>query len=129
MSEIFERNILDEIYQVLSSNDKLAQLVPPENIWLHYIPEDKRDLSPVIRISQTGWMPYEYASNTQINYIAEFQIDVWMRQEDGEPFQIGQIIQSIMKEENFQQNTPNFGYDPDTEMLRDGRRYVGYIYI
>ncbi|MCU7557256.1 tail completion protein gp17 [Macrococcus capreoli] len=129
MSELFTRNILEEVYQALAESDSLTQLVPIENIWLRRIPEENREQSPVIRITQINWVPYEYSSNNQISYFAEFQIDVWQKQEDGDPFVIGQIIQDIMRKEYFQQSTSIFTDDEDTEMLRDGRRYQGIIII
>lgn len=129
MSEVFTRNILNEVYEALASNETLTSLVPVDNIWLRNIPEEQRGQSPVIRISQTGWVPQDYASNNQTSYLAEFQIDVWQKQEDGDPFIIGQHIQAIMKQELFQQTTPIFDLDEDTEMLRDGRRYQGIVII
>lgn len=129
MSEVFTRNILNEVYEALVGNETLTNLVPAENIWLRNIPEEQRGQSPVIRISQTGWQPQDYASNNQTSYFAEFQIDIWQKQEDGDPFIIGQHIQEIMKQELFQQSTSIFNEDIDTEMLRDGRRYQGIVII
>lgn len=129
MGEVFTRNILNEVYEALASNETLTNLVPVDNIWLRHIPEDKRTQSPVIRISQTDWRPQDYSSNNQTSYLAEFQIDVWQKQEDGDPFIIGQHIQEIMKQELFQQSTPTFSFDEDTDMLRDGRRYQGIVII
>lgn len=129
MSEVFTRNILNEVYEALVGNETLTSLVPAENIWLRNIPEEQRGQSPVIRISQTGWQPQDYASNDQTSYFAEFQIDIWQKQEDGDPFIIGQHIQEIMKQELFQQSTSIFNEDIDTEMLRDGRRYQGIVII
>lgn len=127
MADIFTRDILNEVYEALVNDERFNTLVPTKNVWTTFIPEGEREQSPVVRINQIDWRPSDYSSDQQIQYQCEFQIDVWMKQEDGSPFIIGQMIQQIMAENLLQQTTPAFDYDPDTEMLRDGRRYAGYI--
>lgn len=129
MSEVYTKNILNIVVDELQGNEELTRLVPSDNIWKKSIPEGSLEKAPLIRVCMINWRPYDYSSDKQISYYCEIQIDAWQDENNGDVFEIGQIIQQVMKEMNFQQSTYINEYDPDTTLDRDGRRYAGIIYI
>lgn len=129
MSEVYTKNILNIVVDELQGNKELTRLVPSDNIWKKSISEGSLEKAPLIRVCMINWRPYDYSSNKQTSYYCELQIDAWQDENNGDVFEIGQTIQQVMKEMNFQQSTYINEYDPDTTLDRDGRRYVGIIYI
>lgn len=129
MSEVYTKNILNIVVDELQGNEELTRLVPSDNIWKKSIPEGSLEKAPLIRVCMIDWRPYDYSSDKQTSYYCELQIDAWQDENNDDVFEIGQTIQKVMKEMNFQQSTYINEYDPDTTLDRDGRRYVGIIYI
>lgn len=129
MSEVYTKNILNIVVDELQGNKELTRLVPSDNIWKKSIPEGSLEKAPLIRVCMINWRPYDYSSDKQTSYYCELQIDAWQDENNGDVFEIGQTIQQVMKEMNFQQSTYINEYDSDTTLDRDGRRYVGIIYI
>lgn len=128
MSEykVDERELITEIRELIINDKVVKDMIPAKNVRLHIVPEELHSNPPIIRISQLDMLPTEYADNEQLAWFYMFQIDVW---HDESPFIIAQHINRIMKSINFRQSTPVFGWDEDTELLRDGRGYEGIIRI
>lgn len=125
MSEIFDP--IDIVYQTLINDEALMELVGEGgSLFKYHIPEENREHPPLIRISPISELPTEYADNDQLAWDIIVQVDVWCFTKARE---IALRINELMKTINLQQSTPTFEYDPDTYLIRDGRRYRGKILI
>lgn len=121
--ELYEINILDIVYQLLISDEKLLSMIDKYSIFQLLIPEENREKPPVIRI--TGYQsPAVYADGKQLAWSGLVQIDVW---DLADAFKIATRINQLMKTIHFKQSSPVFEMDEDTYLIRDGRRYTGTI--
>ncbi|MGY0692985.1 hypothetical protein ACW2QC_09380 [Virgibacillus sp. FSP13] len=123
--DLYEINSLDITYRLLTSDSGLISLVGDKSkIFKYHVPEEFRNQPPIIRISPISELPTEYADNQQLAWDCIVQIDVW---DYSDARKIALEINKLMKTINFQQSTPTFEFDPDTYLMRDGRRYRGKI--
>lgn len=121
--ELYDINILDIVYQLLSNDSELLQMIEKDSIFKLHIPEENKENPPVIRITGTQ-IPSDYAENQQLSWYGVIQIDCYSL---SDPFIIGTKINQLMKTINFKQSSPVFEFDEDTYLLRDGRRYEGIV--
>lgn len=124
MMDLYEIDSLDIVYKLITKNDFITSLIDKENIFKYHIPEEFREKPPIIRISPISEIPAEHADNKQLAWDCIVQIDVW---DPTNPRLIALEIHKLMKRINFKQETPTFEFDPDTFLIRDGRRYRGII--
>ncbi|MCC2248857.1 hypothetical protein JUJ52_02640 [Virgibacillus sp. AGTR] len=126
MSDLYELDSLETTYQTLIADTTLMDAVGGvEKVWKYHIPEDNREDAPLIRISPISELPGEYGDNKQLSWDCIVQIDVW---DYADARSIALQINKLMKTINFKQSTPTFEFDPDTYLIRDGRRYRGVLY-
>lgn len=112
-------------YQLLTNDEELMRLVGgKEQVYQYHIPEENRELPPLIRINPISELPDVYMDNQQKGWDCILQIDVW---DSSNAREIALKIHKLMKTINFQQSTPTFEFDEDTYLIRDGRRYRGTI--
>lgn len=126
--EMYLRDINTEIWQMIVDDEQLRELIPDieKHVFQYHVPEESQQDSPIIRVSMIDMLPDDYADNKQMSFNYVIQIDVWHKYS---PFEIAQHINRLMKNFNFKQASPTFEYDPDTTMLRDGRRYEGKVLL
>lgn len=111
--------------QLLINDDFLMSLIGGEDkVFKFHVPEENREDPPIIRIHPISELPTEYADNEQLGWDCIVQIDVW---DYSNARGLALEINKLMKTIDFQQTTPTFELDPDTYLIRDGRRYRGKI--
>lgn len=125
---LYDIDPIDIVYKLLSNDQNIINLTGHgkggNHIFKYHIPEENREQPPLIRIHPISELPTEYADNEQLAWDCIVQIDVW---DDSNARQIALRIQELMKTINFKQSTPTFEFDPDTYLIRDGRRYRGVL--
>lgn len=122
---IYDIDPLDMIYQHLINDVDVMRLIgTKENVFKYHVPEEFREVPPIVRLSPISEIPTEYADNEQLAWDVILQIDIW---DFSNPREIAMAINKSMKKINFKQSTPTFEYDPDTYLIRDGRRYRGVL--
>lgn len=122
---IYDIDPLDMIYQHLINDVDVMRLIgAKENVFKYHVPEEFREVPPIVRLSPISEIPTEYADNKQLAWDVILQIDIW---DFSNPREIAMAINKSMKKINFKQSTPTFEYDPDTYLIRDGRRYRGVL--
>lgn len=123
--DLYEIDSLDITYKLLTNDNSLMNLVGNKNqVFKYHVPEDFRELPPIVRISPISEIPAEYADNEQLAWDCILQIDVW---DVSDSRLIALKINELMKTINFKQSTPIYEFDEDTYLIRDGRRYRGKI--
>lgn len=124
---IYDIDPLDMVYQHLVNDIDVVRLVgEKKNIRKYHVPEEFEELPPIVRIHPISEIPTEYADNKQLAWDVILQIDVW---DTSNPREIAMMINKAMKKINFKQSTPTFEFDPDTYLIRDGRRYRGVLIL
>src|SRR5690625_6593416 len=74
--DLYEIDSLDITYQLLVNDKKLMNLVGNKNqIFKYHVPEEFRELPPIVRISPISELPTEYADNEQLAWDCILQID------------------------------------------------------
>jgi|SRR5690625_195389 len=122
---LYEIDPLDITYQLLSNDRSLMNLVGnKDHIFKFHVPEEFRELPPIVRISPISELPAEYGDNEQLAWDCILQIDVW---DVSDSRMIALKINELMKTINFKQSTPTYEFDEETYLIRDGRRYRGKI--
>lgn len=122
-SSVYDINPLAIYYDLLANDSELVEMIEGKNkIFTYHIPEENRENPPLIRINPISELPSTHADNEQLAWDCIVQIDVW---DSSNARQIALRIHKLMKEINFIQSTPVFEFDPDTYLVRDGRRYRG----
>src|SRR5690625_3861032 len=126
--ELYDIDPVDIAYNLLSNDQEIINLTGHgkggDHIYKYHIPEENREKPPLIRIHPISELPAEYADNKQLAWDCIVQIDVW---DYSNARQIALKINELMKTINFKQITPTFEFDPDTYLVRDGRRYRGVL--
>ena len=126
--DLYDIDPVDIVYNLLANDQEIINLTGHgkggEHIYKHHIPEENREKPPLIRIHPISELPTEYADNKQLAWDCIVQIDVW---DYSNARQIALRIHELMKTINFKQSTPTFEFDPDTYLIRDGRRYRGVL--
>ena len=126
--DLYDIDPVDIVYNLLSNDQEIINLTGHgkggEHIYKYHIPEENREKPPLIRIHPISELPTVYADNEQLAWDCIVQIDVW---DDSNARQIALKINELMKTINFKQSTPTFEFDPDTYLIRDGRRYRGVL--
>lgn len=126
--DLYDIDPVDIVYNLLSNDQEIINLTGHgkggEHIYRYHIPEENREKPPLIRIHPISELPTEYADNEQLAWDCIVQIDVW---DYSNARQIALKVHELMKTINFKQNTPTFEFDPDTYLVRDGRRYRGVL--
>lgn len=126
--DLYDIDPVDIVYNLLSNDQEIINLTGHgkggEHIYKYHIPEENREKPPLIRIHPISELPAEYADNEQLAWDCIVQVDVW---DYSNARQIALRIQELMKTINFKQSTPTFEFDPDTYLIRDGRRYRGVL--
>lgn len=122
--DLYEIDSLDIAYKLISRNELILSLINKESIFKYHVPEEFVDNPPIVRISPISEIPKEFGDNLQLAWDCILQIDVW---DKDNPRLVALEIHRLMKTLNFKQDTPTFDFDPDTELIRDGRRYRGII--
>lgn len=126
--DLYDIDPVDIVYNLLSNDQEIINLTGHgkggDHIYKYHIPEENREKPPLIRIHPISELPTEYADNKQLAWDCIVQIDVW---DYSNARQIALRIHELMKTINFKQNTPTFEFDPDTYLIRDGRRYRGVL--
>lgn len=95
-----------------------------DQVFKYHVPEEYREQTPIVRISPISELPAVYADNKQLAWDCILQIDVW---DSSNAREIALAIHKLMKTIDFKQSTPTFEFDPDTYLIRDGRRYRGIL--
>ena len=125
---LYEIDSLEIVYQLLINDSKVLNETghgkDNDHIFKYHIPEENREVPPLIRIHPISELPVEYADNEQLAWDCIVQVDVW---DYSNARQIALRVHKLMKTINFKQNTPTFEYDPDTYLVRDCRRYRGVL--
>lgn len=125
MSDLYEIDSLQLIYETLLHDaDLMGSIGGPEKVFKFHVPEENREDPPIIRIHPISELPTVYADNKQLAWDCILQIDVWA---ETDARSIALKIHKLMKTINFKQITPTFEFDPDTYLIRDGRRYRGVL--
>lgn len=120
---LYEIDALDIVFQLLTNDETLIQEVGKESIFKHHIPKEDREKPPVIRI--TGYQsPTQYGDGKQLGWYCMIQVDLW---HDADPHRLGMHINKLMKTINFKQVDGIPEFDPDTYLIRNGKRYEGII--
>lgn len=122
---LYDIDALDIVYKLLVNDSKLMDLVGhKDQVFKYHVPEEFQKSPPIIRISPISELPAEYADNEQLAWDCILQIDVW---DSSNSREIAMKVHELMKTINFKQSTPTFEFDPDTYLVRDGRRYRGIL--
>lgn len=124
---IYDVDPLDLVYRKIIDDDNAMRLIgAKDSVFKYHVPEEFRELPPIVRIHPISEIPTEYADNEQLAWDVILQIDVW---DTSNPREIAMAINKAMKKINFKQSTPTFEFDPDTYLIRDGRRYRGVLIL
>lgn len=122
---LYDIDSLEVTYDLLVKDKVLLNLIGgKQKIFKYHIPEENREDPPLIRIHPISELPTEYADNKQLGWDCIIQIDVW---NENNARKIALRIHELMKTINFKQSTPTFEFDPETYLVRDGRRYRGIL--
>lgn len=125
---LYDIDPVDIVYNLLANDQEIINETGhgkgEDHIYKYHIPEENREKPPLIRIHPISELPAEYADNEQLAWDCIVQIDVW---DYSNARQIALRIHELMKTINFKQSTPTFEFDPDTYLVRDGRRYRGIL--
>lgn len=125
---LYDIDPVDIVYNLLANDQEIINETGhgkgEDHIYKYHIPEENREKPPLIRIHPISELPAEYADNEQLAWDCIVQIDVW---DYSNARQIALRIHELMKTINFKQSTPTFEFDPDTYLVRDGRRYRGVL--
>lgn len=125
---LYDIDPVDIIYNLLTNDQEIINETGhskgEDHIYKYHIPEENREKPPLIRIHPISELPTEYADNKQLAWDCIVQIDVW---DYSNARQIALRIHELMKTINFKQSTPTFEFEPDTYLVRDGRRYRGVL--
>lgn len=126
--ELYDIDPLDIVYRLLVADpvilNETGRGKGNNHIFKYHVPEENREKPPLIRIHPISELPAEYADNKQLAWDCIVQIDVW---DYSNARQIALRVNQLMKTINFKQNTPTFEFDPETYLVRDGRRYRGIL--
>lgn len=126
--DLYDIDPVDIVYNLLANDQEIINETGhgkgENHIYKYHIPEENREKPPLIRIHPISELPAEYADNEQLAWDCIVQIDVW---DYSNARQIALRIHELMKTINFKQSTPTFEFDPDTYLVRDGRRYRGIL--
>lgn len=118
---------LDMVYQlIINDAEAMGAIGSEKRVFKRHVPEESRESVPVVRITPISELPTNYSDNEQGAWDVILQIDVW---DDKDPRGLALVINRLMKSIDLKQTTPTFEYDPDTYLVRDGRRYRGNILI
>lgn|SRR5699024_1185328 len=121
--ELYEIDVLDTVYQLLTNDEDFTNVVGKESIFKYHIPEEYRDNPPVVRI--TGYQtPTQYGDGEQLGWYGLVQVDIW---NDEDPHKLGMDVNRLMKRINFKQTDATPELDPDTYLIRNGKRFEGII--
>src|SRR5699024_1067187 len=123
--DLYDIDSLNIIYKLLAGDSALETLLGGNNkIYKYHVPEEFRSSPPIIRISPISELPTGHADNMQLAWDCILQIDVW---DTANSRKIALRIHELMKNIKFVQSTPTFDFDPETYLIRDGRRYRGVL--
>lgn len=124
---IYDIDPLDVIYQHLINDDNVMMSIGmTDKIYKYHVPEEYKERPPIVRLHPISELPTVHADNTQLAWHVIIQIDVWA---EDNPRHVAMKIHESLKRLNFKQSTPTFDFDPDTYLIRDGRRYEGVLII
>lgn len=130
------RDILTDIYNVISIDPIVLNSVEKRNIKFNEYPEVSSIDSPYIIIDEVDdSLPEEYADNDNLALSYLVQVDVYTKVKSGVNArklrdELSYRISRILKEQLGMTNTSNAKpeYDRDYKLYRSARRYEGVFY-
>lgn len=130
------RDILTDIYNVISTDSIVLNSVEKRNIKFNEYPEVSSIDSPYIIIDEVDDpLPEEYADNDNLALSYLVQVDVYTKVKSGVNArklrdELSYHISRILKEQLGMTNTSNAKpeYDRDYKLYRSARRYEGVFY-
>ncbi|WP_349772058.1 hypothetical protein [Bacillus safensis] len=117
-------NPIQEVENVLSSNEKLKDYVNENQIYLIYIPQNDQSIenAPLIRINELESYRSDYRDDKASSITVDIQIDTWAKTLK-ETQEIQMIIDDAMANANYKQYASDLTKDPDIELYKYSRRY------